>query len=65
MDADILFFAATRRKFTQEPQAEQAAKALPEDEAVLKNGERQGERGHPPGGALAPAASPQPLQQRV
>ena len=44
---------------------QQAAKALPEDEAVLKNGERQGERGHPPGGALAPAASPQPLQQGV
>ena len=45
----------------------QAAKALPEDEAVLENGERQGERGHPPGGSLdpssKPAASPQPLKR--
>ena len=41
---------------------EQQRRPSPEDGAVLKNGERQGERGHPPGGALAPAASPQPLK---
>ena len=51
-----------KEKYTKRSSGKRQRRPSPEDGAVLENGERQGERGHPPGGALAPAASPQPLK---
>ena len=51
-----------KEKYTKRSSGKRQRRPSPEDGAVLENGERQGERGHPPGRALAPAASPQPLK---
>ena len=47
-------FKKEKERYSKRSRGKQQRRPSPEDRVVLENGERQGERGHPPGWALAP-----------
>ena len=47
-------FKKEKERYSKRSRGKQQRRPSPEDGVVLENGERQGERGHPPGWALAP-----------